>query len=451
MSAHASTRRRPGDRGLALEKAGSPANQREPTHKESRLALTYLEAARAVLEEAGAALHSSEITQRALAAALIAPKGKTPEATMAAQLYSAIKKAEHAGLDAPFRLVGGNTFDLATTVGSTKVEADLRAHNESVQQELLEFLHEMHPRHIELLIGKLLGALGFEDVAVTKYVGDSGIDVDATLTLGGVTSVRTAVQVKRYRSKIAGDLVRQVRGSLEADQRGLIITTGGFTKDAQSEASAPGKTPISLVDGRRLVELLVEQQIGVARRNVYLLTLSLDDLVPDDASDTTGRVAALWPLQGGAQNYFETLLAYLDEIAAMRPTIDELTAWVMNEYPAVRSRGVVTSIVRAVLYALRLVKFADDRIVLTEQGESLRVTRSRDQLLAALSSRITGVSEMLNWLKDGPLTIDELLAKMRSELRVTWETDIQVRHRLDWLQAAGAVRRAGDQWELTRS
>ena len=176
--------------------------------------MTYLEAARAVLQEAGAALHSSEITQRALDGALISPKGRTPEATMAAQLYSAIKKAERAGTEPPFQLVGSNTFALASPVGSVTLETDIARHNDSVQQELLEFLLEMHPRQVELLIGKLLGALGFEDVVVTKYVGDSGIDVDATLTLGGVTSVRTAVQVKRYKSNIAGDLVRQVRGSL---------------------------------------------------------------------------------------------------------------------------------------------------------------------------------------------------------------------------------------------
>ncbi len=411
--------------------------------------MTYLEAARAVLQEAGAALHSSEITQRALDGALISPKGRTPEATMAAQLYSAIKKAERAGTEPPFQLVGSNTFALASPVGSVTLETDIARHNDSVQQELLEFLLEMHPRQVELLIGKLLGALGFEDVVVTKYVGDSGIDVDATLTLGGVTSVRTAVQVKRYKSNIAGDLVRQVRGSLEADQRGLIITTAGFTKDARSEASAPGKTPVSLIDGHRLVELLVEQQIGVSRRTVHLLALNLEDLVTDENPDAAGKGAALWPLQGGAQNYLPTLLAYLDEIGSSRPTIDDLTTWVMKNYPTVKSRGVVTSIVRTVLHQLRLVRFVDDRIMLSETGEALRLTRSPEDLMAALRARIFGVNEILTWLGEGPMTIDAVLDRMRKSLRVTWETDIQVRHRLDWLAAAGAVRRVEGHWELS--
>jgi hypothetical protein len=411
------------------------------------MTMTYLEAARAILDKAGAPLHSSEITRRALDEGLIAPTGKTPEATMAAQLYTAIKRAERAGEQPTFKLSGGNTFELNTGLGSTTLETDVHRHNESVQQELLEFLLEMHPRQVELLIGKLLGSLGFDDVTVTKYVGDSGVDIDATLTLGGVTSVRTAVQVKRYKSNIAGDLVRQVRGSLQADQRGLIITTGGFTKDARSEASAPGKTPISLVDGNRLVELLVEQQIGVTRHGIHLLRLSLDDLVAE-VPHYDGKAAALWPLPGGTANYLETLFTYLDRIADTKPTLDEFADWVIATYPKVNSRGVVASVVRTVLYALRLVRFLEDRIVLTDQGEALRISKSEAELLAALTTRITGVTEILQWLESGPMSTAEILARLRLELSVSWETDIQAKHRLDWLQAAGAVRRVDGRWEL---
>ena len=54
------------------------------------------------------------------------------------------------------------------------------------------------------------------------------------------------------------------------DQRGLIITTAGYTKDARTESDAAGKTPISLIDGKRLIQLLVEKQIGVRRKPISL-------------------------------------------------------------------------------------------------------------------------------------------------------------------------------------
>ena len=47
---------------------------------------TFKESAYEILKEAGKPLHSKEITQRVLKKGLISTEGKTPEATMSAQL-----------------------------------------------------------------------------------------------------------------------------------------------------------------------------------------------------------------------------------------------------------------------------------------------------------------------------------------------------------------------------
>ena len=52
--------------------------------------LTFRAAAQRVLAEAGQPLHARVITERALAGGLLKTGGKTPEATMAAQLYTEI-------------------------------------------------------------------------------------------------------------------------------------------------------------------------------------------------------------------------------------------------------------------------------------------------------------------------------------------------------------------------
>lgn len=52
------------------------------------------EAAKQILEEAGGPLTSAEITKRALDGKMIKTSGKTPEATMAAQLAVATKNGE---------------------------------------------------------------------------------------------------------------------------------------------------------------------------------------------------------------------------------------------------------------------------------------------------------------------------------------------------------------------
>ena len=175
--------------------------------------MTYLEAAAAVLKDAGGPLHYKAITARALERGLIEPKGATPDATMGAQLYQAVKHAETDGEPCVFRQTGRGHFALAAKAVSAELDADIAKHNGKLERELLDFLHEVHPKQVELLIGQLLTAIGFEDVAVTKYSGDGGIDVDATLTVGGVTRVRTAIQVKRWKNNVSGSTVRELRGS----------------------------------------------------------------------------------------------------------------------------------------------------------------------------------------------------------------------------------------------
>ncbi|MEK4518527.1 restriction endonuclease [Paenibacillus sp. FSL H8-0122] len=45
--------------------------------------------------------------------------------------------------------------------------------------------------------------------------------------------------------------------------KGLIITTGKFTRDARLEAQRDGASPIDLIDGDQLTEKLKEARLGV--------------------------------------------------------------------------------------------------------------------------------------------------------------------------------------------
>jgi restriction endonuclease Mrr len=54
----------------------------------------------------------------------------------------------------------------------------------------------------------------------------------------------------------------------------MLITTAGFTKSALEEATTAAKAPISLVDGPRLVELMIDLKIGVEATPVTVYTLA---------------------------------------------------------------------------------------------------------------------------------------------------------------------------------
>jgi restriction system protein len=60
--------------------------------------------------------------------------------------------------------------------------------------------------------------------------------------------------------------------------KGLIITTGRFTADAQREAVHDGAPAIDLVDGETLCELLRGLRLGVEVRTVEVVEIRPDQL-----------------------------------------------------------------------------------------------------------------------------------------------------------------------------
>ena len=46
-------------------------------------------------------------------------------------------------------------------------------------------------------------------------------------------------------------------------EQGLIMTPSDFTPEAKNKSQAEGKTPIALINGGQLVDLLIQYQVGV--------------------------------------------------------------------------------------------------------------------------------------------------------------------------------------------
>lgn len=132
------------------------------------------------------------------------------------------------------------------------------------QDQLLAVLQRMDPTAFERLCQRILRESGFIEVEVTKRSGDGGIDGYGTIRLGGLISFNVLFQSKRYKGNIGPDAVRDFRGAMvgRAD-KGLLITTGGFTLEAKREATRDGAPPLDLIDGRLLAAKLKELRLGV--------------------------------------------------------------------------------------------------------------------------------------------------------------------------------------------
>jgi restriction system protein len=145
------------------------------------------------------------------------------------------------------------------------------------QEELLDVVLEMSPSGFERLIQRLLRESGFVQVEVTGQSGDGGIDGHGILRLNGLLSFQIIFQAKRWKGAVGAGQVRDFRGAMvgRAD-KGLLITTGAFTKDAIKEATRDGAPAIDLVDGDQLVEKLKQLSLGVSVKKIEVEQVTID-------------------------------------------------------------------------------------------------------------------------------------------------------------------------------
>lgn len=133
------------------------------------------------------------------------------------------------------------------------------------QGTLIETIKKIEPDQFERLCQRLLRELGFVNVEVTGKTNDGGIDGKGIIKIGGVLSFHVIFQSKRYKGSVSSSVIRDFRGAMvgRAD-KGLIMTTGSFTREAKKEAQRDGATPIDLIDGNDFAEKLKELRLGVS-------------------------------------------------------------------------------------------------------------------------------------------------------------------------------------------
>jgi restriction system protein len=131
-------------------------------------------------------------------------------------------------------------------------------------QQLHQVLLSLEPSAFERLAQRLLRESGFIQVQVTGKSGDGGIDGVGIARINGFLSFHVLFQCKRYKGSVTASQIRDFRGAMQGrTDKGLLITTGTFTRDAIKEATRDGAPPIDLIDGEQLVQRLKDLGLGV--------------------------------------------------------------------------------------------------------------------------------------------------------------------------------------------
>lgn len=102
------------------------------------------------------------------------------------------------------------------------------------------------------------------DIELTPFHGDGGIDVRGSFGREYL-DLDFGVQVKQFKDNIGSPAMRNFIGALQQHhyQTGLFITTSDFASGAADLANEQEDRPISLVNGEELIQMMIEQEIGV--------------------------------------------------------------------------------------------------------------------------------------------------------------------------------------------
>ncbi len=155
---------------------------------------------------------------------------------------------------------------------TTEQEAEIQDYKSAI----LEKVKSLDPIKFEAFARGLLKKMGF-DMDPNKGIrasGDGGIDGFAYCTDDqSLKTTRVAIQCKRYTNGPVGSPeINNLRGAIDTHRAdyGVLITTSYFSKDA-AESSRLGSTPITLIDGQRLVELMIQYKYKVREVPTYIV------------------------------------------------------------------------------------------------------------------------------------------------------------------------------------
>jgi hypothetical protein len=115
--------------------------------------------------------------------------------------------------------------------------------------------------------------------------------VDARVTYRrGIIEARAIVSAKRWTAKtVPVEEVRMLRGLQGDEDTAIVVTTGGFSQEAQYEARpSQNQRVVYLIDGIQLIDICKRNQIGVKKVHLPELLILDPEVARDSGSGEAG-------------------------------------------------------------------------------------------------------------------------------------------------------------------
>lgn len=162
--------------------------------------------------------------------------------------------------------VVGNTRDelLSKTVERLVDEEAQETTEDEINAAVVENAHEfikdkilkLNWEEMQELVAGILRGMGYK-TRIAARGPDRGCDVFASPDGLGLEEPRIKVEVKHRNGSMGADMVRSFTGGLRTGDKGLYVSTGGFSKEAKYEADR-SSIPLTLIDSDELVRLIVQ-------------------------------------------------------------------------------------------------------------------------------------------------------------------------------------------------
>ena len=123
-------------------------------------------------------------------------------------------------------------------------------------ERIKDLISELNWTDMQDLVAGLLRAMGYK-TQVSPAGADRGKDIIASPDGFGFENPRIVVEVKHRRGQMGSEAIRSFLGGRHRDDRGLYVSTGGFSKDAYYEAER-AQVPLTLWTLDNLVRALLE-------------------------------------------------------------------------------------------------------------------------------------------------------------------------------------------------
>lgn len=182
-----------------------------------------------------------------------------------------------AGKEIKNLISGADTSQSAADYAESDTALDEDDIFKDYQEKAKEFIKDkliaLDWSEMQELVAGVLRAMGYK-TRVSLQGPDRGKDIVASPDGLGLEQPRIVVEVKhRSNTQIGSQDLRSFLGGRHKDDKGLYVSTGGFSKDARYEADR-AQIPVTLMDIDELVELVIDNYENMDMEARTLLPLT---------------------------------------------------------------------------------------------------------------------------------------------------------------------------------